>query len=156
MLMGNKTLTNLVDIAKILTCILNANDENRSESEMQLTDDMIIKAKYYFGTLGLYAWPKYTVNNIEFKLIKNNIAIYEVAIKDLDIEDVSISPLCGKDMSCDTKVRYLKMMKPQMEDGIRFFKVDLTREEEFAISDKAEELRNVLSEMMPQKGRNGR
>ena len=125
------------------------------KEKMQLTDDMIIKAKYYFGTLGLYAWPKYTVNNIEFKLIKNNIAIYEVAIKDLDIEDVSISPLCGKDMSCDTKVRYLKMMKPQMEDGIRFSKVDLTREEEFAIRDKAEELREKVNELMPQKGRKG-
>lgn len=31
MLMANKTLTNLVDIAKILTCILNENDGKRSK-----------------------------------------------------------------------------------------------------------------------------
>lgn len=96
-----------------------------------------------------------TINSIKIDLIRGNEQIYTITIDDIE-KEACPNELCNKSMPLDIKIDWLKILKPKISDGIRFFKVDLTKEEEIAISIKAEELRNVLSEMMPQKGRNGK
>ena len=160
MLMANKTVTNLVDIAKILTCILNENDGKKIESEIQLADDLIMKASYEFEMVdyrlvGPATGLNDTINSIKIDLIRGNEQIYTITINDIE-KEACPDELCNKSMPLDIKIEWLKILKPKMSDGIRFFNVALSKEEEFVISSKAEELRNVLSQMMPQKGRNGR
>lgn len=159
MMMGNKTLTNLIDIAKISTCVTNSNDKDKSESTIKLTDNLSIRATYDFTgvdyrLMGPDAWPNETINSIKFDLIRDNEQIYAIEINDTLKREASPDSLCSPNMPLDIKWAWLQKLKPKMEDGMRFFKVNLTREEESIIDEKAEELKATVDEMLqPQSGR---
>lgn len=149
MMLGNTTLTNLIDIAKISTCVTNSNDKDKSESIIKLTNDLSIKAIYYFTgvdyrLIGPDAWPNETINSIKFDLIRGNEQIYAIEIDDALKTKASPDSLCSTNMPLDIKWEWLKKLKPKKVDELKFLKVNLTREEESIINEKAKELKAIV------------
>jgi len=143
-------------IATLSTCILNTNHSwDKSEVEIQLTDNFGIKASYYYSVYdSVDATRPLDVQLFEVNFFRNG-QLLDCASFMTCGKAYGCGSLCDENKELNFKLEWLKTVKPDIIERVRFMtnRMNLSNEEITAIEQKANELENIVNEMKQNIGR---